>query len=95
MKTNILSYCSKGLSVINLKDGCKTPVTTVFVVLHTNSAWSDYTKRTRNSTPHTVCSSNNTFYVICMSWGTSVSIVSDYRLDDRYWILSRGKGYFL
>jgi hypothetical protein len=29
------------------------------------------------------------------SWGSSVSIVSDYRLDDRGSIPGRGKGFFL
>jgi hypothetical protein len=30
----------------------------------------------------------------CRSWGSSVSIVSDYRLDDRVSILGKGKGFF-
>jgi hypothetical protein len=33
--------------------------------------------------------------IIHLVWGSSVSIVSDYRLDDRGSISSRGKGLFL
>jgi hypothetical protein len=36
------------------------------------------------------------FYpVIHGSWGSSVSIVSDYRLDDQGSIPGKGKGFFL
>jgi hypothetical protein len=38
---------------------------------------------------------NNTNDITRMSWGGSVSIVSDYRLDDRGSIVGRGKGVFL
>jgi hypothetical protein len=41
-----------------------------------------------------VLAPRSSFLSTCGRWGSSVSIVSDYRLDDRDFISGRGKGYF-